>query len=194
MPIPESLTVALKEWATVCSALAESRQIILLRKGGIFESGGEFEIEHRQFLLFPTYLHQKLEMLKPAEHSKLKSLHAEPEKIALSLAGEITHILPMKSRAAMDSLDDQHIWTPSLIDMRFNYRPENPLYLLLVRAYRLGEPITIENTPAYAGCKSWVPLDQSISTANAIAVLDHSQYSNHVENILDRIDAGRGDC
>jgi len=44
--------------AVVCSALEAGRQIILLRKGGIYESAGEFEIEHRQFLFFPTFLHQ----------------------------------------------------------------------------------------------------------------------------------------
>ena len=36
----------------------------------------------------------------------------------------------------MDALDGEHIWTAPLIDMRFNYRPQNPLYLLLVRAFR----------------------------------------------------------
>jgi hypothetical protein len=54
------LSIALKEWATLCRALETGRQIILLRKGGIYESAGEFEVEHRRFLLFPTYLHQNL--------------------------------------------------------------------------------------------------------------------------------------
>ena len=69
MSWPNELNVALKEWATVCAALGDGRQMILLRKGGIYESAGEFEIEHRQFLLFPTYLHQNAEMLKPAAHA-----------------------------------------------------------------------------------------------------------------------------
>ena len=68
MAWPTSLQVALKEWATVCRALESGRQIILLRKGGIYEAAGEFEVEHREFLLFPTYVHQNLKMLKPSEH------------------------------------------------------------------------------------------------------------------------------
>ena len=74
-----------------------------------------------------------------------------------------------------------------MIDYRFNYKPENPLYLLLVRAYRLHEPVVIENTPAYAGCKSWVPLDQSVQTGDALPVLDDVKYEFHRKGILEKI-------
>jgi hypothetical protein len=187
MSWPNELSVALKEWASVCSALGDGRQMILLRKGGIYESAGEFEIEHRHFLLFPTYLHQNAEMLKPGERAALNPLKVEPDKIAISLAGEITDIIPTANRAAMDALDNEHIWTSKLIDMRFNYRPENPLYLLFVRTHRLAKPVTIDNTPAYAGCKSWVPLDHVVETKDAIPVLDDSEYSRRTETIIHRL-------
>ncbi len=177
MALPNELQVALKEWSVVCAALGRGRQIVLLRKGGIYESAGEFEIEHRQFLLFPTYLHQNAAMLKEDERGNLTVMTAEPARIEISLAAEITDIIPLSNRAAMEALNDEHIWTNSLIDMRFNYRPENPLYLLLVRAYRLPRPITIANVPAYAGCKSWVPLDGAIVTTNSVPVLDDAAYA-----------------
>jgi hypothetical protein len=177
----------LKEWAAVCAALESGRQIILLRKGGIYESAGEFEIEHRQFLLFPTYLHQNLAMLKPSEHADFAPVNAEPQRVKISTAGVITDIVQMPSRAAMDALDDLHIWAKPLIDMRFDYRPENPLYLLLVRAYRLADPAILDNTPAYAGCKSWVPLEKAIATARATPILNDSDYDSHRRTILDRI-------
>ena len=82
----------------------------------------------------------------------------------------------------MDALADEHIWTPPLIDMRFGYKPENPLYLLLVRAYRLHEPTTVANTPAYAGCKSWVPLEQEVAVGDALPVLDDVLYAVQAEN------------
>jgi hypothetical protein len=71
--------------------------------------------------------------------------------------------------------------------MRFNYRPENPLYLILIRASRLAEPVTIENTPAYAGCKSWVPLSKPVSTAGAEPVLSDTEYESRRAAILGRI-------
>jgi hypothetical protein len=186
--LPPELAVALKEWAIVCGTLESGQQIVLLRKGGIYESAGEFELENRQFLLFPTYLHQKLEMLKPKVHEGFQVRSTEPDRVTLSLAGEVTDILELKSREQMDELDDQHVWTGPLIDMRFNYRPENPLYLLLVRAYRLARPVTVENTPAYAGCKSWVPLEGPVSTAGAQPVLDDTTYQTRRQLIRARLE------
>ena len=183
MNLQPQLHVALKEWAIVCSALERRRQILLLRKGGIHESEGVFQLEHPQFLLFPTYLHQNREMLKPQEQGGLQVLTAEPQKITLSAAGVVSDILQIRSRAAMDALEDQHIWTKPLIDMRFNYKPQNPLYLLLVRTYRLAQSITVINTPEYAGCKSWVPLREAVATTGAIPVLDEGDYQERRRKI-----------
>lgn len=187
MAWPTDLNVALKEWATVCRALETGRQVLLLRKGGIYESAGEFEVENREFLLFPTYVHQNLKMLKPEAHGGYEPHAEEPKQVRMSAAGVVTDIIQVESRAQMDALDAEHVWTPPLIDMRFNYRPENPLYLLLVRAYRLNEPATVQNTPAYAGCKSWVPLDQPISTEGAVPVVDDAAYDQRRRAILDRL-------
>jgi len=185
--LPPTLNVALKEWATVCRALATGRQALLLRKGGISESIGGFELEHNTFLLFPTYLHQNLESLKPEAHPDFQPHTAEPDQVEISCAATVTDILQLQSRQQMDDLDDQHIWLPPLIDMRFNYRPKNPLYLLVLRAYRLAKPTTIPNTPAYAGCKSWVPLDHAVATGDALPVLDDVKYAARRESILERI-------
>ena len=187
MAWPTSLQVGLKEWAVVCRALEQGRQTVLLRKGGIYEAAGEFELENREFLLFPTYLHQNLKMLKPSEHAGFEPRSAEPEQVSISAAGVVTDILALKSRAQVDAIDDEHVWTPPLIDMRFNYRPENPLYLLLVRAYRLPQPATLANTPAYAGCKSWVPLDQAVDVGDAQPVLDDAMYDARRGSIIDRV-------
>jgi len=187
MDLPASLSIALKEWATVCHALETGRQMILLRKGGILESIGGFELENPQFLLFPTYLHQNLAMLKPEAQADFAPHTAEPERITLSAAGEVTDIVQLRSRAQMDALDAEHVWTPPLIDMRFNYRPANPLYLLLVRTYRLRQPVVIENTPEYAGCKSWVPLKQAMDTRDAKAVLTDETYERRREMTLGKI-------
>ncbi|HET6247389.1 MAG TPA: DUF1802 family protein [Tepidisphaeraceae bacterium] len=187
MAWPVSLSVGLKEWATVCAALENGRQMLLLRKGGIYEAAGEFELEHRQFLLFPTYLHQNLKMLKPEFHAGFEARTAEPQQVRLTGAGVVTDIIRLSSRAQMDALEAEHVWTPPLIDMRFSYKPENPLYLLLVRAYQLHEPVMIENTPAYAGCKSWVPLDKPIGTGDAAPVLDDARYEMKRKGILEKM-------
>jgi hypothetical protein len=192
MAWPTSLQIALKEWASVCQALESGRQMILLRKGGIYEAAGEFELENPQFLLFPTYLHQNLKMLKPEAHPGFEAMSAEPSEVRLAAAGVVSDIIQLKSRGQMDAIEDEHVWTSPLIDMRFGYKPENPLYLLLVRAYRLHQPVTVANTPAYAGCKSWVPLDEAIATGDAMPVLDDLRYEVRRKAILGAVSGSGG--
>jgi hypothetical protein len=185
--ICHQLNTALKEWSVVCDALRSGRQMILLRKGGIIESAGEFKVEHEQFLLFPTFVHQDYKMLKPEVHPRFRPHASEPSEITIDMAAEIVNIVRVGSRAEVDNLDAEHVWTRPLIDMPFNYKPQNPLYLLIVRAYALPHTVTIANTPAYAGCKSWVPLNQAIGCRGAKAVVDDDRFEQRRRAILAEI-------
>jgi hypothetical protein len=185
----DNLQVALKEWASVCRALDQGRLLFLLRKGGILDNRGVFELEERAFLLFPTYLHQKRELLKPAEHEAFEEKTEEPQTITLSLAATVSDVVMAASREQIDAIDDLHVWTPPHIDMRFAYKPRNPLYLVLLRVYRLATPVTIENSPTYMGCRSWVPLDQSVSTSGAAGVLDDGEFEAKRRELLARLNA-----
>src|SRR5579885_353131 len=109
-----SIEIALKEWASVCNALETGRQTILLRKGGIYEAAGEFELENPQFLLFPTSLHQTLTMLTPEAHEAFEPAGAEPSEVRISAAALVTDIVQLKSRPQMDSIDAEHVWTAPL--------------------------------------------------------------------------------
>jgi hypothetical protein len=181
--VSPTLSVALKEWSVVCDALQRGRQMILLRKGGIVEAIGGFELEQREFLLFPTLLHQNKGMLKQEVHARVEQAYAEPENITLTAAAEVVDIYRLSNRAQMDALDSEHIWTAPLIDMRFNYRPKNPLYLLIVRTHMLERPVILANTPEYAGCKSWVPLAAEIDCAASRPALDDASFEQHRERI-----------
>ncbi|HWB54921.1 MAG TPA: DUF1802 family protein [Tepidisphaeraceae bacterium] len=187
MAWPDSLSTGLKEWAAVCSALEKGRQIILLRKGGIHESAGEFELDHEQFLLFPTYVHQKLDLVKPGDRLGIQEANAEPNEVRIGTAATVTDILPFQNREQMDVLNAEHIWLPALLDIRWNYRPENPLYLLLLRVYRLQQAISIENTLEYAGCKSWVPMGREINIAWCTPVLTDEEYHARRQHIVGQL-------
>jgi hypothetical protein len=145
-----------------------------------------FDVEHRQFLFFPTFVHQQLPMLKPEAHAEFTPHATEPSTITIDFAAEVIDIVQVRDRAQMDALDAEHIWAPPLIDMRFNYRPQNPLYLLIVRAYRLANTVRIHNTPAYAGCKSWVSLEQPIDCNNATPALSDDVFTQRRGSIWHR--------
>ena len=155
------LDVALKEWAVICDLLAEGSLAFLLRKGGIFEDHGpgRFRLEYDRFALFPAWEHQRPERIKPAYRARVQVFDHEPEQITIGAIGHAVKLWQVPGRAAFDQLEDLHPWEPEQIDMRFNYKPERPLYLVAVRAYRLPRPVTIANGDTYAGCRSWVDLN-----------------------------------
>ena len=69
--------------------VAEGRQIMLLRKGGIIEAKKGFSTEHREFLMYPTYLHQNAAMLKAREHHKLSPVLSEPDQVKIACPGSL---------------------------------------------------------------------------------------------------------
>jgi hypothetical protein len=178
-----SLEVALKEWDAVCSALAAGRQIMLLRKGGIHEEAGEFQLEHRRFLLFPTFLHQERRLLKPEVQHLVSPVAAEPSRLTLALFAEAVDILPVRNLAPLSQME--HVWADELLRMRWDYRPENPLYVLTLRVFRLPQPVSIANTPAYAGCRSWVKLDGPIALEGAAPVMADEAFESRRRVLID---------
>ena len=181
------IDVGLKEWAAVWRLVLEGRFALLLRKGGIHELGGpgRFAPEHERFALFPAWEHQRPERLKPAYRDRVE---AGGELAAVDIAGyaDAGRIWRLTDRAAFDALDDLHPWTPEQIDMRFGYKPERPLYLMAVRAYRLPAPRRVPNRDSYAGCRSWVPLaaEDAIDPAGAVPAMAEESW----RALLERVD------
>lgn len=188
------LHAALKEWSIVCDLLSEGRLAILLRKGGIHEEAGpgEFRLEHPRFALFPSWAHQKPEMIKPAFRERVR-VTPEPAEVTFRTVAEAARIWEVPGRAAFDQLDDLHCWTKPQIDMRFDYKPDKPLYLVAVRCYTLAEPRTVTNDWSYGGCKSWVPLKESdaVDDSGATPAMSDADFQSLVRRIESSFDRPR---
>ncbi len=166
----DSFTVALKEWSLLCDLLSQGRQAILLRKGGVYESAGEFELEHRRFLLYPTVVHQNQDMLEPEYAPLATPAMREPEKTVIHSWAQVFWITQVPDRVRMDRLNHLHIWNEKLLDMRFNYRPNYPLYLILLDVRRLASPIELPMHDDYIGCRSWVELKYPLVAGPSVPV------------------------
>lgn len=169
------IDIALKEWACVCDLLVEGRACLLLRKGGVHEHDGpgRFKLEHDRFVLFPAWEHENLDWIKPELRPARGPILEEPAEIELKGFAEVAGIWEVPSREAFDQLDDLHPWLAPQVDMRFDYKPDRPLYAMLVRAFRFEQPVVIPNRREFAGCKSWVPLDNRDATK-----VDHASRVN----------------
>src|SRR5258708_28299271 len=78
--------VGVKEWGVICRELGEGRQFIVLRKGGIREPARGFNVEHSEFFLFPTYVHQNEDELIDAARAGL------PEVARSAPPGGLLHL------------------------------------------------------------------------------------------------------
>lgn len=168
---------AFKEWAVVCKALAEGRQVLILRKGGIAEGRRGFEVTDREFFLFPTYSHQSPDSVVPEWRGAL-SLCEEPEAgtVVLSHYAVVSEWSRIESLETVRALRGLHIWSDEEVEERFKRWSEQGLFALLVRIYVLRDPLTLELAEGYTGCKSWVSLAVDISLAGARPVLSEAQF------------------
>ena len=182
-----SSNIALKEWALVCDQVLTGKQIILLRKGGILEQKKGFQIEHDTFFLYPNTEHQSREQLKPEFHSLLES-YGPPAKqtgrIDVSGFARVTEIMKTTDAATLRALEPFTCWTQSLFDMRINYKPEKPNFVVIVRAFKLPRPVSIPYHEDYAGCHSWVPMKQELSAPDAAPVLNDLEFETKRREIL----------
>ncbi len=150
---------ALKEWSAVVHALLDGRQRVLLRKGGIGEK--RFELTAGEFLLFPTVAHSHADRVRPEHRDLLDAAAADSddEHLIVRAAAKVVAALPVNRPENLSGIEDLHIWTAESVRAdRLDFRPRHKLAVLIVQAIPLIEPVRLARTPAYAGCKSWVPL------------------------------------
>ncbi len=176
---------ALKEWAVAVNALEAGNTIMLLRKGGIHERNGHFQVAHKQILLYPTYEHQQAFMLKTEYANDVYPVTPgwHPETIRIGSWAEITDILPVSDEFIVNSLLPFHIWNEHFISDRLKWKPRQPLYILLLRTYKLLQEQHIAYYAKYSGCKSWIDLDQPIDLQAAKPILSDFAYSQLVGKI-----------
>lgn len=178
--------IALKEWAVTIKALDEGIQTILFRKGGIHEEGREFRIEHDRFLLYPTYEHQREELLKDKFRKELYTiLHDSNDTNTLKIRNwaTISYIAEITQMAQIKALSPYYIWNNDHLYERLKWRPSRPLYMLFLRVYRLLEPKTIEILSEYSGCKSWVNMRKEVSLVESRPVLNDHEFNQNLETI-----------
>jgi hypothetical protein len=164
-PPQGGLQIALKEWDVVCRLLLQGRQVVLVRKGGIHEPRRGFAIEHERFFLYPNVEHQNPQQLQPAYHPVLADAPPPPdERGTVVLPGfcRVVDVLPAAGAPRLHALQQHSCWTADFFDARLRYKPERPLFLVTVRCYRLPRPLELPYHKLYAGCRSWVPLRETV--------------------------------
>jgi hypothetical protein len=160
--------IALKEMESLCARLAEGRQILLLRKGGIAEPGGAFEDPAREFFLFPTRHHERGE--------------APPDRVDLALVAVLEDALRVDDLGRLRGLEEAHGLSAEDLERRFRYRAPG-LQALLLRVWTLARPLTIPDARRHDGCRSWVELDREHPVERGAPALDEADFAARVAEL-----------
>ena len=192
MLMPPVSDLALKEWAVAVKTLGRGDQALIIRKGGIHRDDRDFRLVHPEFLLYPTYEHQKPELVKPESHTTLEETYGEddvPGLVDLSYFCRVTDRFELRDESDLDRISDFHIWTDDYAHKRLHWRPKQPLTVALLRVYSLQQPQALPVLDEYSGCKSWVELGQDVPLGAMTPILDDSEYERIADKVRDALSA-----
>jgi hypothetical protein len=178
-PLLAAQQKALKEWAVVCRALEAGRQSVLLRKGGIIEETRDFSLVEKRFLLYPTYEHQDLDSVQERYRGWFReTLESRPpsDVVRISSWAEVSALFLTHDLPSLLAVSDLYAWSPDYIRMRMAYKPRKPMNVVVVRTWMLPEPVDVPVLEHFAGCKSWVPLERSVSLAGSRPALSDAEH------------------
>ncbi len=151
---------ALKEWAVPIEALLAGEQVIVLRKGGIGEK--RFEIPHERFLLYPSYLHQRPELITPdarERYGHLLGANEEPDAVRIRAWAEVAEAHAIEDPAAIAALSGLHVLSDDYASERLRWRRTQPLWGVVLRIHELEQPLEVRVQAEHGGCVSWIDLD-----------------------------------
>ena len=184
--LPERCQIALKEWAVTVQSLAQGQQVLLLRKGGIHESSQDFRLIHPEFLLYPTYEHQREDLLKEEfQHGLRKLLEESPrsEEITFSHFAKVEELIEVAEQEKVEALAPHHIWTDEYAQSRLRWKAMLPLSIMLLRVYRMENPVTVPYIPEYGGCTSWVEIIPRVELGELTPTLSDEAFQREVDEI-----------
>jgi len=183
-----SADIAFKEWAVVVDALSHGEQILILRKGGIREKRGEFQVDHRAFWLFPTQYHEAERSVIASKRPALRELAATAPSDAVDIQfyAVADPVVGIADASVLGRLQGRHVWAEHVLQQRFEFGRETGLHALIVRVYQLPRPERLPLRESYGGCKSWVQLEHTVA-GEVTPLVDDAEFARQRDEIIELV-------
>ncbi len=181
-----TIGVGLQEWQVCCDALVSGSLLLSVRKGGIHErQGGLFRPEYDTFALMPTWLHQDARRIRTGAVTAPPT----PGVIPVAAWAHVAQVWKVTDLDRVLGLGSDLIWTEAELRTRFAYRDQPWLYVLALRVYTFAAPIALADDPSYAGCRSWIPLRDSLSTGGSRPVVNDAAFTGRLAALMTQLQA-----
>jgi hypothetical protein len=199
VPLSLNMPIAFKEWAVTVRALAEGEQLITLCKA----PQRDFELEHDRFFLYPTFEHQRNDVVRASHQPELRRAleegvwpDTEPPAHALTRDGGIPQPDRVRIRAwaqvaahwtisdprTVDALSPYYVWTSDYCEKRLQWRRRHPLHVLLLRTHRIPRPVTVKVRDDFHGPQSYLEITRDLPFEGT-PVLSDDEFGRASEEI-----------
>jgi hypothetical protein len=203
------MPIAFKEWAVTVRALSEGEQLLTLRKGGIREENKHFSVEHQRFFLYPTFDHQRADLVRESHRPELRRALEEgvwpdgeppaqaltqdggiqqPERVRIRAWAEVAGHWTITDARAADALAPFTVWTTDYAEKRLQWKRRHPLHVVLLRTFRIPRPVTVKVRDEYGGCRSWLEITRDLPFEGT-PVLSDEEFDRASEEIAAIADA-----
>ena len=92
-------------------------------------------------------------------------------------------LIEVSQQEKVDDLSPHYIWTKAYAQSRLHWKPMLALAVLLLRVYRMEQPVSVPYLREYSGCTSWVEIMHRVSLGRLTPVLSDQEYRLRVEEI-----------
>ncbi|MFZ2492044.1 MAG: DUF1802 family protein [Thermoanaerobaculia bacterium] len=158
---------ALKEWSNVIAALGDGVQVVLIRKGGIADPA--FGVEAERFYLYPTFFHQGESEHRPS--------------VTVTHWCEVVKTWKVNDLELLTGLEKHVVMPRETLNARYRFRPDQAVFVIAVRAWELAQPVEVHFEDAYAGCRSWISLENEIDVEGSRRVLGEAELLARIEEV-----------
>ena len=162
-----------------------------------------FEVEHERFFLYPTFDHQRTDLVRESHRPELRRAleegvwadgepvlaHARnglallpPDRVRIRAWAEVAAQYTVTDPRIVDALSPFYVWTSDYAEKRLEWKRRHPLHVLLLRTYRIPRPVTVKVKDEYAGCRSWLELSRDLPFEGT-PVLADEEFERAAEEI-----------
>jgi hypothetical protein len=158
---------ALKEWGSAIDALGRGDQVILIRKGGIADPA--FGVEAERFYLFPTNFHD--------------GGGEPPRAVAVTHWCDAVRTWRVRELDALYRLEPLVVFDRATLETRYRFRADQAIHVIGVRTYQLPHPAMVTMKDDYAGCRSWVSIDEEVDVEGSVPVLTEAELAARLAQV-----------
>ena len=158
---------ALKEWSNVIDALGRGSQVVLIRKGGLADP--DFGLESRQFYLYPTFFHQGETEARPS--------------VTITHWAEAVRTWSVQDLDVLRRLQGLVDIPRETLEARYRFRSDQALHVIAVRTWRLAEPVVVQFRAEYAGCRSWISIEEEVDVEGSTPALPAEELGRRIDAV-----------